>query len=712
MKTLAKKPAPLGRGLLVSALVVPLFTACGGGGIDALTTTTPTATAPATTTPPAEEPLAQLLSVNLPFALSDFDSGDKPKIQRAGDGTLVVVYGDAPDNNRLVYDVKAAKERPARDIFVKTCKPDTTKTCDKIEDWSAATNISQSSDKSSITTDWTGTSSPAAYPGDIDKPNMKANGPVMVVTWVSKYCPDGDLSTADVQAPVQRAIKYTERGNRVIPFNCVWVARSSNNGVTWAAPIQLNTGERDAMQDANSGGFNTDTRKGQVNISWQEDPQGLLLGEAEGPGDGASGSNTNGGSDIWYVSGTMDLSVASTPADDFVLQPAVRLTDNKTGTFASGATTLPVLDGTGAAVAAEQIETGSVGASRANIGIVGTTALVAYEEKKSNVDGDGKYVRYVSFPFNNPGSADPKGCIISDPQRNARRVRFLTQSATDAGTGGVQLAIFWREGDGGQGAPADIVLRRAVNGLAPTNMAPAVDPGCSTSVKSEADLLASPRAENISSRAKVVTAVDNGLGDDTQANAVENAIAHRGVLRGSDLWVGYTYTEDLAKLATQEANYNFFIRKFDVAAGTWDLPRNVTNITDLRINVREPRIFGTPKSSPTACPSGNPSDPTTTDATLCQDTNIVYLAWGTQENVAGGSDLGLFISGSKDGGATFSSPIRFSTAAGTLFDDDEAAFETQVVTRPDGLRFWGVWTQRTVATGRTVVEFASGQMAP
>lgn len=78
----------------------------GCGGSSSLPTTTTATVVP--------------ISANMPFALSDGASGDKPKIQRASDGTLVVVYGDAPDNSRLVYDVKAGAERPARDIFVKT----------------------------------------------------------------------------------------------------------------------------------------------------------------------------------------------------------------------------------------------------------------------------------------------------------------------------------------------------------------------------------------------------------------------------------------------------------------------------------------------------------------------------------------------------------------------------------------------------------------
>jgi hypothetical protein len=251
-----------------------------------------------------------------------------------------------------------------------------------------------------------------------------------------------------------------------------------------------------------------------------------------------------------------------------------------------------------------------------------------------------------------------------------------------------------------------------MGGLASTNLVPAVAAGCATSDEAAAAVLANARADNISSRSKRVTATDLGLADDTEANSSENAIAHRGVLRGRDLWVGYTYTEDLSRLATQEDNYNFFVRKFNVDAQGWDLPRNVTNITDLRINVREPRIFGTPKSSPTACPTGNPADATTTDATQCQNTDILFLAWGTQENAPDGEDLGLHITASKDAGATFSTPVRYSTAAGALFFDDESAFETQVVTRPDGMRFYGVWTQRTLATGRTAVHFASGQLDP
>ncbi|UCF76660.1 MAG: hypothetical protein JSU71_05155, partial [Betaproteobacteria bacterium] len=174
-----------------------LFVAgCGGGGdvgiaaLDA-TDSSPGGSDDGEVSPPDgpdSPPLSGPITVRTPFALSDGISGDKPKIQRLGDGTLVVVYGDSPEGVGWVYDVKAAEERPARDIFVKTCKPSATKTCNQLSDWSAAVNVSQSADKFSTGIfDWRGTlGDPSPYPGDIDKANIKTSGPMMVLTWVSK----------------------------------------------------------------------------------------------------------------------------------------------------------------------------------------------------------------------------------------------------------------------------------------------------------------------------------------------------------------------------------------------------------------------------------------------------------------------------------------------------------------------------------------------
>ncbi len=661
-------------------------------------------------------------TINTPIALSDNGNGDKPKIQRAGNGILVAAYGDSPVGAGMVYDVKAQVERKARDVFVKTCNSLTTN-CDVKANWSAPINVSNSAlQQSTGVFDWQGTlGAPSNYLGDIDKANIKTSGPVMVLTWVSKYCPDGDLATAGIQPSVQRAIKYLERDERVIPFSCAWMSYSSNNGVSWKPAKQLSTGERDAIQDASGGNFDSVTQTGRINVSWQEDPQGLQLGEADGPGDGASGANVNGGTDVWYAHAAVNLTQPAPAAGSeystayFNLAPAVRLTDNQTGFGLNGSVNY-IYDGAGANVPEGSIEKGQAGAARPNIGMVGSTALIAYEETKGSIGLDeGKFIRYHAFPFNTPGTGNA-GCIISDPLKNARRVRFLTQSPTDAGTGGIQIALFWKEGTYDKGGPSDIMVRRGMGGLQPANMVPAVDSAnCATSDYSQAIALNNTLGENISSRASAVTATDTGLTDGTEDNFTENALAHRGVLRGGDLWIGYSYTADLVKLWAQLDNYNFWVRKFtwNGTSGSWDLPRNLTNITDTNINVREPRFFGTPASSSTACPTGIPTDPTTTDTTLCQDRNVIFVAWGTQTNVSpfdpvGGEDLGIWITASNDAGVTYATPVKYSTAQGTLFQDEESAFEAQIVARPDGRAFYGMWNQANATTGDTFAEYASG----
>jgi len=116
------------------------------------------------------------------------------------------------------------------------------------------------------------------------------------------------------------------------------------------------------------------------------------------------------------------------------------------------------------------------------------------------------------------------------------------------------------------------------------------------------------------------------------------------------------------------------------------------------------------------CPSGIPTDPTTTNPADCQNPNVVYLGWGTQQNVSpfdleGGDDLGIYITASLDSGNTFAPPVRYSTAMGSYFQDEESAYEAQIVTRPDGTRFYGAWNQYNATTMLTAAEYASGSLA-
>jgi hypothetical protein len=244
-------------------------------------------------------------------------------------------------------------------------------------------------------------------------------------------------------------------------------------------------------------------------------------------------------------------------------------------------------------------------------------------------------------------------------------------------------------------------------------MTPAVDAACATSDYATAIALTSAKGDNISSQAPTATVAN--LTDDTELNYTENALAHRGVLRGKDMWIGYSYTSDLVKLWAQLDNYNFWIRKFNLDTG-WENPKNVTSIADKNINVREPRIFGTPKSNQTTCPTGIPTDPTTTNVADCQNPNVVYLAWGTQTNVSpydplGGQDLGEYVTVSFDSAATFAAPVKLSVAQGVVAGDEDSAFEAQPLTRPDGTRFYSVWNQKNATTGATVAEYVSGDVA-
>ena len=654
--------------------------------------------------------------------LSTGGNGHKPKIQRAGaDGTLVSAYGDSPAEAPLVYDPKAQAERPARDIYVRWCKPtpetDTTTTpritCDAESEWSTPVNVSQSALKSSISTDWkgdTGDGSRLAFYGDIDKPNIKTSGPVMVLTWTSKYCPNGDLTAEDADGDQnlnQRAVRYLDRENRIVPFSCTWMAYGRQNGTIWSTPVQLSNGERDAKQDSSSGTYLAPNAR--IAISWQEDPEGLQPGDADGPGDGASGANVTGGTDVWYAYAQINNSTGAItfgPGENSARTArtkAYRVTDNWDGTtYGLSGQISNVFDALGnnldGRTAGQEVEQGNAGASRPNIGVVGTTTVLAWEETKGSEGlAFGKFVRYLNFAYTTPPAA-AAGCVLSNPEKNARRVRFLTQDETAAPPGGVNIAIFWKEGFFDKGGPSDIVVRRGMGGLDAANMVPAVDPGCATSVYEDAIALANAQAENISSRASTVTATDTGLADDTELNFAENALAHRGVLRGTELWIGYNYTSDLVKLWAQQDNYNFWVRKFTwdeaTSTGSWDLPQNISNVTDTRINVREPRFFGTPPSQPAGCPGGDVT--TAPDPTLCQAKNVIFVAYGSQTNVspfdpAGPEDLGIYLTVSRDSGVTFIPAVEYSTERGALFDDEDFAFEAQLVARPDGNRVYGVF---------------------
>ena len=129
-----------------------------------------------------------------------------------------------------MYDLKGDEVRKARDIFVRTCMPsddELNKQCSLEGAWSPPINISNTADKTSISTRWAETNgvlnpTAAPYYGDSGKPNIFNAGSFAVVSWVDKYC-EGDA---------QRMISYNERGGITLPFSCVYASRIDYSNLT------------------------------------------------------------------------------------------------------------------------------------------------------------------------------------------------------------------------------------------------------------------------------------------------------------------------------------------------------------------------------------------------------------------------------------------------------------------------------------------------
>src|SRR6056297_3469621 len=252
-----------------------------------------------------------------PIQVSDGVSTNKVKILRTPDGTLFAIYGDAQDvdlnGNSLAWNPKAHTTQKPTDIVIKFSTDDGVT-------WSEALNIDNTAAKSSArgilvqegppmldpltgTPDLVNDPNAVDYPGDSDKPNHRNVGNYLFVTFNSKYCP---VDETRFPGETQRFVTYTELFGVTVPYSCQYASRlvwnpqtkSFNTYEEWGGlpykTEQLTSGLRDAKQDANRG------NKFAHVINWQEDPLGLRMGEAEGPGSGASGANVNNGTDVWY----------------------------------------------------------------------------------------------------------------------------------------------------------------------------------------------------------------------------------------------------------------------------------------------------------------------------------------------------------------------------------------------------------------------------
>jgi hypothetical protein len=177
---------------------------------------------------------------------------------------------------------------------------------------------------------------------------------------------------------------------------------------------------------------------------------------------------------------------------------------------------------------------------------------------------------------------------------------------------------------------------------------------------------------------------------DTGANMLENALAHRGMMRGDLVLIGFSYVPDLARfqLLDTEAPYNFMVRRSTDGGATWTNAVNLTPAVtaDSGYTVKEPRIVPTPGSGPKCA----------TDPTDCQNPDVIYVAYGLQNNVLGydeAGDFDIYMAVTFDAGASFSAP-KAITAGDALYGvtDEFEDFETQIKLRPDGRASSTVWS--------------------
>ena len=362
------------------------------------------------------------------------DLASKGKIVRLPNGDLVTAYAYGNSENNAIYDVKAQAERPAQDIFIKVSKDDGAT-------WSEPVNISDTARRTSKQTYWesdvNGDVALGNFYGDSGKPNIFAAGGHIAVTWADKYCPAKGVDDINLNDDMpdynlyQGASTYLDRGGRQLPFSCTYIAYTKDpsavdaenkpTGGTWKRE-QLGFGERDAKQNVPRATSYSDGAKVAWNVVWQEDPEGLKTGAADGPGEGASGANVNKGTDVWYT--YIEDMKAPALADVSFASNVSRVTNNfKKFKNREGSDVVAELTGrldpTCAAIpeclanpenfSPILVETGKEGASRPNLGMVQVpgqkpVTIIAYEETKGGGEGIdfGKVVRYHQFTFDEP----------------------------------------------------------------------------------------------------------------------------------------------------------------------------------------------------------------------------------------------------------------------------------------------------------------------
>jgi hypothetical protein len=474
---------------------------------------------------------------------------------------------------------------------------------------------------------------------DNNKPNIFAppttSGAKLVVTWTSAYCPqDPSLPNAGSYTSAVQGQSATVNGGAIDhAFYCMWTATSTDPNLRAWTTTQLTNGARDAIGDVVTGNA---TGTGFA-LSWQEDPTGLKPGEAEGPGDGGSGATVSPGTNIWYAYST-------SPSGTTFRTNIRQASDNNSAV------------------------TGSPGASRPNLLMSGSTAVLAYEETACVGGSSGKCIIYHSFPFSSPpfsvvpGAAGDPGTSVSDVTQNSRRVRFVLQGATAAPTSALRTLLLWRQSTPSAvgGAPADVVVRRG--------LANASAPG--SSGFTAADVL-----------------VDTPQMLTDLAATGGNALAHRAFIRDGFIALAYDSTPDMAgadpaTTMPPTATYDLFLTRSTDSGATWSTAANLSNLPDTTMRVVEPRIVATPGTI--INPISGTSDPGDT-----QNTSVFYLSYGTENNDLSAAAGRIFVSNTTDQGVMLKPFVPISSIAA-------GQSEAQLRSTPDGTLVGTLWMEEQV----------------
>ena len=465
---------------------------------------------------------------------------------------------------------------------------------------------------------------------DNEKPTIFAppvtSGPAVVITWNSAYCPQNPAASNNAGSyinPDQGVGDFDEDGTPDRPYHCVWVATTTDPTLDAWDVHQLTNGERDAINELIAGSSTGNA----FAMAWQEDPAGLRPGEGEGRGDGGMGSHVSGGTNIWYTH-------APNPNGVTLRANIAQLSDNNT------------------------LGTGEPGASRPNLQISGTTAVLAYEETACPGGSTGKCIVYHSFPYTTHDANSP-GTIISDVTKNSRRVRFFLQGAAMAGTSPLRAVVLWRETPFvTPAAPSDIIVRR---GLVDAG----ARPGSTGFLAS--DILA-----------------------DTPQNMTDvarfggNANAHRAIVRGSFIGLAYDLTPNMdaanpEKTAVPTANYNLLFTRSTRSGetGSWSPSLNLSRVESPAFTVVEPRMVPTPGTIVNPL-TGSP------DPGDLQDPNVLIASYATESNELVGKAGRVYVSRSTDQGAKFEPFVPVSVMAA-------GQSEAQLRPTPDGTSTMVLW---------------------